>query len=236
MSIRVANILPAGWVDFFDPHSRSISFGLDPATTTKKKSNPSVFSATQKVGLFNYVRLVVRLKTADPDVIHALIAEVVAGLRARGLSVRRLVILATNERFFAVTLKKRFAGSLPVKLLIESENVTYQGQTMKVKAYLGNLLVNTINDGYLPLPPEVWVKDDLRQVVNDRGTFDAEVGEDGGHGDVFASISAALDGQGGKGGPAQAEGVARGSFSRPGNVRRCRHPLANKAPARRNLV
>jgi hypothetical protein len=229
MSVRVANILPPGWADVFDPDRPRITIGFDPATTTKKKSNPSAITVTQQVGLFYYARLVVRMKTSDPDVIHALLDLILTGLRARGLSVRKLVILATNERFFAVTLKKKFAGRLPVKLLIESENIVYQGQTLKVKAYLGNLFVNTISDGYLPIPSERFVKDDLRQVVMDRGTFDAEVAQDGGHGDVFASTAASLDGQITGGGPAKAEAAPVGTIAgTKGPTRRMQNPHARR--------
>jgi len=229
MSIRVDNILPPGWLDVFDPAYPRIGIGLDPATTTKKKSNPSGLTVTQQVGLNYYARLVVRFKSADPDVTTGLLDQIVSGLRGRGLRVRMICILATNERYFAVAVKKQFAGKAPVQLVIESENIIYLGQTMKVKAYLGNLFVNTIDDGYLALPPEQFIKTDVRLVSRDRGTFDSEIGEDGGHGDTFASTGASLHALKGKGGNIGAEGVQVGAFKgATKSTRRVLNPFAAK--------
>lgn len=235
MSLSVHNALPPGWVDRFDPSHGRIAIGYDPATTTKKKSNPSALTVVQQCGLYYYARLIVRFKTADGDVVEALINEIVTGLRARGLSVHGLAILATNERFFAVSLKKRFTGRLPVKLLIESENVTYTGTVMKVKAWIGNLVVNTITDGYLPLPPDRFVRDDLRLVAMDRGTFEAELGEDGGHGDIFVSLGAAIARLTTKGGRAEAQAVAVGTMGQRAPGSHVRHPLARRLAGRNTL-
>lgn len=210
--IRVDDIFPPGWLDAFSPSHRQIGIGLDPATTTKAKSNPSAIVCVQKVNLMHFSRLAVRFKTADPDVTEAILRTIIMGLRGRGLSARRLCILATNERFFAVSMRKKFAGKVPVELVIESEKTVYLGEEMLYKAYLGNLFVNTIEDGYLALPPCEFVKTDIRQVVRDRGTFDSEVAEDGGHADVFAATSAALHAITAKGGPPEAAGAQVGTF------------------------
>ncbi|HRJ47452.1 MAG TPA: hypothetical protein PKY38_08835, partial [Opitutaceae bacterium] len=204
MSIRVADILPDGWIDLFDRNSPRIGIGLDPATTTKKKSNPSSITVTQQVGLIYYPRLTVRYKSTDPDVTHSLLDQIIGGLRGIGLRVRKVCILATNERYFAVAVRKKLATKAPVELVIESENITYLAEEMKVKAYLGNLFVNTIDEGYFALAPAEFIKVDLRLVLRDRGTFDAEIGKDGGHGDTFDSNGASLHALKGKGGPAEA--------------------------------
>jgi len=227
--IRVADILPPGWLDVFAPDAPRIGIGLDPATTTKAKSNPSGISVIQQVGLVYFARLVVRFKTDDPDVTEGLLTLILDGLRSRGLSVRRLCILATNERFFATALRKKFTGKVPVELVIESEKTAYLGEEMLYKAYLGNLFVGTIDDGYLPLPPEEFIKRDVRQVVRDRGTFDAEVAEDGGHGDTFASTSAALHALKTKSGPAIASAACVGTYGTPRNPGR---QLFNKTAER----
>ncbi len=179
--------------------------GLDPATTTNKKSNPSSIAVIQQVGLMFYVRLLLRFKTSDPRVTSWLMREVVTlphGLRARSVGA-----LATNERFYCATLKRELAGICPVELVIESEATMYLGQKMSVKAYLGNLVVNTIEDGYLAVPDYPWVQADLRQPVRTGGTFSAEVDEVGNHADGFCSISAALHALIGAGG-ARAEATA----------------------------
>lgn len=233
-AIKADSILPAGWLSLFsDVHPR-IGIGLDPATTTKKTSNPSAITVTQQVGLMFLARLIIRYKTDDPDVTEMILRQIIDGLRSRGLSVRRLCILATNERFFAVSLRKKFVSKVPVELVIESENITYLGEKMLVKAYLGNLVVNTIDDGYLPLPPEPFVKTDMRLVVKDRGTFDSELGEDGGHGDTFASTGASLHALKTKGGPAEAAGAQIGTFGAKRPVDATRKLVDPGAGRRRN--
>lgn len=214
MSIRLADLLPNGWLDLIDPRYPRIGLGLDLATTTGAKSNPSAFALTQEVGLMKMVRLLVRFKTADPDVTTGLVTSVHSGLRSLGMNARRLCIDATNERFFAVTLKKSLVGKLPVELVISSEKTTYLGESMLMKPYLGNLFVNTIDDGYLGLPPLEWLKGDIRQVVRDRGTFDAEVAEDGGHADCFDGIKLSLHALHGKGGKAEAKAAGPGTMGR----------------------
>jgi hypothetical protein len=227
--ISVANILPSGWVSVFSAEHPQIAIGIDPATTTKKTSNPTSITVTQRIGLLCYERLVIRLKTGDPDVIEELMKTILDGLRAVGLSVRKLIVLATSERFWAIGMRKRLASRVPVELLIESEKIKYLGAELLVKAYLGNLFVNTIDDGYLPLPAEDWLKTDLRLVLRDRGTFDSEIGPDGGHGDCFASGGAALHGLISAGGSAEAEAGRIGNFSNPaGNGRKMLNPDAHK--------
>jgi hypothetical protein len=236
MSVKVDSILPDGWLDVFSSTHGRVGVGLDPATTTKKTSNPTGLVVAQEVNLTAYCRLMLRLKTDDPDVITALLRQIYTGLRGRGLSVRRLSILATNERFFAVAVRKKFAALAPTELLIESENITYGGEQMKVKAYLGNLFVNAIDDGYLALPPATFVKTDLRLVVRDRGTFDAELGKDGGHGDLFAATGAALHALRGRGGAVAAAGVPVGTFGarRPTDPnRKLVNPGAGRRPSSR---
>jgi hypothetical protein len=202
----VSDVLPANWRDVFSQDHRRIGIGVDPATTTKRKSNPTGVAVIQQVGLSYFVRLLLRFKTADPAVTTGVLKEIAAGL-PHGLKARRLCILATNERFYAVQLRRELAGIVPVELLIESEATIYLGEKMLVKSYLGNQLVNTIEDGYLPMPDEPWVKADIRQVVRDKGTFNAEVDEFGNHADGFDGVKAGLHALISKGGPAVADAV-----------------------------
>lgn len=228
MSIRVDDILPAGWLDVFSPSHPRIGIGLDPATTTKQTSNPSSVTLVQQVNLLYFERLVLRLKTDDPDVFEWLFKTILAGLSSRGLHARRLCIAATNERFFAVTMRKRLAGKVPVELIIESEKTSYLGEEMLYKAYLGNLVVNTIEDGYLPLPPCDWLKKDYRSVIRERGTFDAELLEDGGHGDCFVSAGLALHALRMKGGKAGAEAAGATGLRGQQPTRKVLNPFANR--------
>lgn len=209
--MNVANILPPAWPAAFAPHGPRIGLGLDIATTTNKKSNPSALAVVQQIGLSYYARLVLRLKTGDPAVLRTLISLILSGL-PHGLRARRLCVDATNERFFAVDLRRALAGTLPVDLIVSSENTDYGGETMSWKDYLGNLLINTCEDGYLGLPPEKWLEIDLRQVTRERGTFQADVIEDGGHADCFDGIKLALHSLVAKGGPVQAHAAGPGNF------------------------
>lgn len=190
--VNVKGLLPADWLLAFSRAHPLVGLGLDVGTTTKKKSNPSVLAICQKVGHEYRWPLIVRYKSKDPAVTQALIEEIAAGLASIGLRLRRGCIDATSEKYFAVDLKKHFAGKLPFDLIVNSENTTYGNEVMLWKSYLGNLIVNTIEDGYAALPGELWVKNDIRSVTTDKGTFEAEILEDGGHGDVFDGCKLSL--------------------------------------------
>ena len=210
-SIRVEDVLPAGWLDLLT-QAPQIALGVDLATTTNKKSNPTSIALLQRVGLMKFVRVLLRFKTADGEITRIILRLILDGLKSRGLAARRLCIDATNERLFAVDLRREFAGKVPVELIIASEKTEYGGEEMLWKAYLGNLLVDEIEDGYLPLPGGKWVQTDLRQPVKDRGTFVCEVSEDGGHGDCFDAIKNGLHGLIAKGGPVDAVPMRVGSY------------------------
>jgi hypothetical protein len=209
--VNVAGILPADWLTAVDPHFPKCGLGMDVGTTTNQKSNPCVLVLSQKVGHEVRFPLVVRWKSKDPEVAKAIIRAVIDGLATIGLRARKLCIDATNERYFAVGIRSAFSGKLPVTLIVSSEKTEYMGEEMLWKAYLGNLLVNLFEDGYGALPSEPWVKTDIRSVVTEKGTFSAEVVEDGGHGDVFDGCKLALHAVEGKGGPAEAAGAATGN-------------------------
>ena len=71
--MNVADVLPANWTSFFSPTGLRIGIGVDPATTTKKKSNPTGISVLQQDGVMIWARLVLRFKTDDDRVTTALI-------------------------------------------------------------------------------------------------------------------------------------------------------------------
>jgi hypothetical protein len=204
MSISVDRIFPADWREFFAPHGR-VGLGLDVSTTEKNKSNPSALAVTQEVGLDYYVRLLLRWKTNDPAVTTAIVKTTLT--LPHGLRARRLCVDATSERFFAANLKRELIGSVVTELVVSSEATEHLGERMNFKCYLGNLLVNTCDDRRLALPDAPWLTADLRSVVRNKGTFDAEVVEDGGHGDCFDAIKQSLHALMTRSGPAQAKAV-----------------------------
>jgi hypothetical protein len=238
--INVAEILPAGWIDAIRPDCREVSLGLDVGTTAKEKSNPCVLAIEQKVGHEYRFPLVIRWKSKDPEVAKAIIQAVLDGLKRLGLRGKSLNIDATSEKYFAVAMRRAFAGKIPVNLIVSSESTEYGGEKMLWKAYLGNLFTNEIETGYVALPPEEFVKIDLRSVSRVKGTFDAEVVEDGGHGDVFDACKLAHHGMVGKGGgPAEIAAVGVGSMVKQGTGRRAgiKAPFAQRgAGGRRRIV
>lgn len=208
-TVKPQNVWPQGWKDLLTPF-HPVALGYDVATTTKKKSNPSAAAIIQKVGVDFIVRAVCRWKSADPKISEAILDEALD--LPHGLRLRRLVIDGTNEKYYASTQRSRLSGRVAVDIIVSSETMTHKGEEMNWKAYLGNLLVNTVEDGRLLLPNETWLKNDLRQPKKDRGTFTCEPDNEGNHGDCFDAIKLGLHGVIGTGGPAKASAAPVGSF------------------------
>lgn len=236
--INVAEILPAGWIDAIRADCREVALGLDVGTTAKEKSNPCVLAIEQKVGHEYRFPLVIRWKSKDPEVAKAIIQAVLDGLKRVGLRGRSLNIDATSEKYFAVAMRRAFAGQIPVNLIVSSESTEYGGEKMLWKAYLGNLFTNEIETGYVALPPEEFVKIDLRSVSRVKGTFDAEVVDDGGHGDVFDACKLAHHGLVSKGGPAEIAAVGVGSLVKAGTGQRpgIKNPFAKRGAGGRRRI
>lgn len=210
--MKLGDAIPRGWPSMFVPDHPTIGLGLDIATTEKQKSNPSSLAVSQYVAPIYFVRLLVSWKTADPNVTRAVIKYVIAGLPF-DYKPRKLCIDATSERFFAAELKRELYAIVPVELVVSSEATEYMGERMTFKQYLGNLAVNTIDDGQLALPKERWVQKDFRLVVRDRGTFDCDVDEDGRHGDTFDGVKLSIHAITSKGESANASAVQVGTYS-----------------------
>ena len=236
--MKASEVIPRGWASLFAPDNPWIALGLDLGTTEKKTSNPSALAVTQQVANTYFVRLLLAWKTKDDQVTRAIVRTVLADLPF-GYRARRLCIDATNERFFASQLKRELAGLVTSELVIASEATEYLGQRMNFKTYLGNLLINTMEDGYLALPAERFVQTDFRLVVRDRGTFDADVNEEGQHADCFSATELSLHGLVSKGGPTQAEGARVGAYGSPAAPRE-RFPMrpeqVQDRPARAGLT
>lgn len=208
--LSVNDILPAGWRDVFKPTGR-IGIGTDLGTTTKAKSNPTGVAVIQEDGRDLVARLVVRFKTADERVLPALLRQLCQ--LPHGLRVRKVCADATNERFFVARIKRELAGLVVVEPVVASDGVEYGGEKMNMKTFLGALLVNTIEDGRLLLPRAEWLRDDIRSVKRDRGSFSADVDADGNHADCFDGLKLALFAlRGLAAGPAVAAAAAVGTF------------------------
>jgi hypothetical protein len=207
-----------------------VAIGIDPATTEKEKSNPTGVAIVEKVLDDFILRLALRFKSADPEIVKAVLHELCN--LGHGRKPKRLCVDATSERFFAAEIKKEFSSICPVILLVASESTSYMGQTMSYKAYLGNLLVNTIDDGHFLMPETKWLKDDFRSVLRDRGSFNNVVDSAGNHGDTFDGGKNALYALVNKGGPAAATAAQVGAYGipsfRPGDKR---FPQHNDTPS-----
>jgi len=181
--------LPANWRELLGEIQEPVTGGFDIATTEKNTSNPSSYTIAEKVGTDYRARLTFRWKTNDPKVSTGHVLEFVKTLRHR-----RLSIDATNERFYAKQLRDQVQKHCPVELVVSSETITVGTVEMLMKTYLGNLVVNALNDAQLALCAERWIRQDFRLVRRVRGGFDNEVDGSGNHGDSFDSTKLALHG------------------------------------------
>ena len=221
-TISVRSAINRAWAGLLDPDAIRIGMGFDVATTLKKKgkggnqSNPSAICVLQQVGLMFLSRLFVRFRTNDPKIAAAIIEAILADIAAARplLRVRKLCVDATNERFFAANLKSEFAGRLIVEPVVGSEGMEYRGLKMTMKAYLGNQLVDHVEDGYFAMPELAWLQSDFRLVKRVAESFDAEIDEHGNHGDCFDAAKLALHALVHGGGPAEARAAAVGSYAK----------------------
>jgi len=188
---------PPGWLDLVGKNK--LALGLDLATTTNKKSNPSSLALMEQIGSEYVVRFVFWWKTSNPQVTRDKVRNVLMALRLSGKKARMLNVDASNERFFATDLRTAVQDLVPVNLVTGGEAAEYRGEAMIMKAYLGNLLANTAEDGKLALPSHRYLTDDIGRVFRKAGSFEADVGTNGEHGDCFDALKLALFGLAGRG-------------------------------------
>lgn len=177
-------------VDFLFEHlgAGRVGLGLDLATTENKTSNPSALAVMEEVANDYIARLILTWKTNDPDICEARVRRVINAVAERGAGgrARALNIDATNERYFASTLQKKFRALVPVNLIIGSETVDKPGyEPMNMKQYCGSLLVGVLDDNHLTLPVDRYIKEDFRLVKKERGQFVCTPDAQGRHGDTF---------------------------------------------------
>ncbi len=174
---------------------RRVGLGLDVATTTKLKSNPSVLSVAEENGPDVIWRAIFIWKTRDPDIARERVGGVIAAVKARpGGAARALAVDATNEKYFAEDVRKQFRAELPVILIVASETVDKPGleKPTNWKEYSGDQYVSVLDDNRATLPPEGYIKVDHRLVMKDRGRFVCEPDAEGRHGDTFDGDKLAL--------------------------------------------
>lgn len=198
-----------------------LTLGNDVATTEKKTSNPSGFTVMEKLNGIYWERLVVRFKSADPEVTYAVIKSILDARPAEEW--KALCIDASSERYHAQNVRKKFRSRLRVKLIVNSETILFghgfEKEKYSYKTLLGDLYVSAFEDGIIALPPEEFILSDHRLVKKQAGGYVTEVDEEGNHGDTFDSGKLAYWGHMAKGGRARAHAVAVGSHGAKSNHR-----------------
>jgi hypothetical protein len=191
--------------------------GVDPATTTKQKSNPTAVAIVEDHVTEEIVRAVFVWKTADPKIADERIDKIVAVVAARkagGGRAKGMGIDATNERYWASATRDRLASELPVDLVVGSEAHEEPGvERMTKKQYLGNRLTGRLDENRLTLPPDRYIREDFRLVKKDRGQLVCDPDIDGKHGDTFDAVKLASYSLF-SGGPAEAEAAPVGQYVR----------------------
>ena len=139
--------LPPDWDARIDPQFET-AIGIDPATTEKEKSNPTGVAVLQLVDGKHVARLIFRYRTADPQKSRALIREICSRAKPRTVAID-----ATSERYWAAELKEELEPVTDVLLIVNSERIIHNGESMTLKTYLGNIGVAAIEDRTAALPP-----------------------------------------------------------------------------------
>lgn len=200
------DVIPVGWTQYL--RAGSLTWGLDLATTEKAKSNPSSLVVTEKWGGLFIERLVLAWKTADEQVTLKILELMFDDVAATSRKFRSGAIDATNETFFAQTVKKTFRNFCAIYLVKGGEKLEHRGQEFDAKTLLGSLFVNAHTDNKIATPGASWIKDDRRLVKRNKGKFEADLGKEGQHGDTFDGGKLALYCQLKAGGRAEADAAA----------------------------
>lgn len=173
--------LPSGWERIFDRSQGPIGIGADPATTEGETSNPFGVAVTQRIAGRYVTKLIISFKSADPKKPKAILRELCTVLRPRALAID-----ATSEVYWASEVREELEPICTVILVKNSERVDVMGERVLYKTYLGQLLVNAIDEDLVDLPRAQEVKDDFRLVKKMKGGFDNALDSaTGRHGDLF---------------------------------------------------
>lgn len=229
--IQIRDAIPVSWTDFIRP-KLPVGIGVDPATTTKATSNPTGIAVMQRQSPLVVAGLVVRVKIDDEGIMRTLLEMLVRDIIDHSPArPRKLCIDASNEEFFAQSVRKQLAGKVSVELIKGSQNLSHRGQEINAKKLTGSLLASAFEDNIIAIPPPDWLKSDLRLVKRDRGSFISDLSTDGGHGDCFDGMKLAYWALESGGGPVQAHAAGSspliGASDRPS--RGGLHPVGARA-------
>lgn len=183
-----------------------VGIGIDTATTTAGTSNPTSVSVVEQVGVDFIIRLVMVWKTADPEIADDRFIRTikVVNKRSAGGRARRVCVDATNERYYAIKLRRKLTPLAPTELVVASTTVDKSGygpQTMK--QLLGMQLIGSLDDNHLTMPADRYVREDWRLVKKEKGMLTCTPDSEGRHGDTFDSSKLGLHALTSKAGVAQ---------------------------------
>ena len=180
--------LPTNWERLFDLSQGPIGIGADPATTEGEKSNPFGIAVTQRIDGRYVTKLILSFKSKDPKKPKAILRELATRLKAKAVAID-----ATSEVYWATEVREELEGVSGVILVKNSEKLDFMGERVLYKTYLGQLLVNAIDEGQSDLPNDFNVKDDFRLVKKMKGGFDNSLDTaTGRHGDLFDGTKLSL--------------------------------------------
>lgn len=183
--IKARDCIPKEWIKLIG--TGPLGMGFDVATTEQKTSNPSSITIMEKVGPLYVQRLVLRWKTANEEVSLRLLDCIFEDLQLAQFRLRRFCVDASNEKFFAQRIQKRYNRFCPVELVVSNEKIQWLGEDYDYKTLLGSLYVNDFTDALARMPDPAWLRDDHRLVKKVGGRFAADLSPEGGHADTFDS-------------------------------------------------
>lgn len=186
--------LPHGWEKIFDRSKGPIGIGADPATTEGETSNPFGIAVTQQVDGHYRTKLILSFKSKDPKKPKRILRELCTVLKPKAIAID-----ATSEVYWATEVREELEGLTEVILVKNSERLDFMGERVLYKTYLGQLLVNAVEEDRIDVPNAQEVKDDFRLVKKLKGGFDNTLDSaTGRHGDLFdgtkLSIHALIEG------------------------------------------
>ena len=197
MPIPIADAFPPSCLDHLVGNGSTLTLGLDLGTTEGKMSNPTALALIEQLPAHHlkHLRLAARFKNARRDILDGVLIRLLDLVTQRGCRLRTLELDATNERLTAtdIAADPRIAGRVIVRLAVLGTTRTVFGEKVTLKTYISGLVKTHLEDRRLTLPPDEWVKKDFRQIVMNRGTYDAAVAADGSHADLFIATGLALD-------------------------------------------
>ena len=174
-----------------------VGIGFDVATTTNEKSNPSAIAILEGLDAYDWAaKCVVVWKTRDPAVAIRRAEALVIGVarRAHGGRAKAFNVDSSNERYFATDLVRALRKYVAVNCIAGGDKYeSFSAEEMNWKQYLGNALVNEFQMNRGAIPPDRYIRNDIRLVKRDKGTFVTDTGDNGEHGDTFDAIKLALE-------------------------------------------